>query len=345
MRPLLPSAVMGRGAAAILSIAVLTGATHVEAKPGKVALVALEISGDGAPELRTQLASSVVAGLVKAGVDAVELPDVLESLANAPELIGCISSTCLARIGDRIGADGFVRGRVFAEGANYTVALELYNRTELVNKLELPCTVCTINELNKLTSETASRLVADASDNPVQVVIRSEPSGADLTIDGLKRGAAPFEGPLPPGPHFVVAELSGVGTVRQRIEVTTDGAGEPIVLRIAPRLEASPDEPVDHDERRFGAWKWVTAGVAAAGIATGIALVALDGRPTCNGDGRVCRDLRDTALSGWITLGVGVAAGVATGWMFYRDSQTDRSATLSVVPNARGAAAMVDIRF
>src|SRR5690606_25615840 len=146
------------------------------AKPAKVALVALEITGDGAPELRPQLAESIAAGLARARVDTVELATVQEALAPAPELLGCFSSTCLERIGDRVGADGFVRGRVRADGADYKVELELYDRAKLVHRLELACSVCTIGELNQLALELSVRLVAEASDAPVQVVIRTEPA-------------------------------------------------------------------------------------------------------------------------------------------------------------------------
>jgi hypothetical protein len=322
---------------AIALVAALAPAT-AEARPKKVALVALEISGDGAPELRPQLAESIAAGLARADVATVELDTVQEALAPSPELIGCFSSTCLERIGERVGADGFVRGRVGADGADYNVELELYDRGRLVHRLELPCAVCTIGELNQLALELSTRLVAEASDAPVQVVVRTEPAGAELTIDGLARGPEPFEGTLPRGPHFVVAEIKGVGVVKRRIEVTEASGAEPIVISFPGASSGLSADAAHPGMRSLGTVKWITGGVAVAALGLGATLLVLDGRESCNGNGRTCPEIYDTALPGWVAIGVGGAAAVAAGWMFYADRPARRQ--IAVTPTPGGAAAV-----
>lgn len=323
-------------AAAAAAVAIGAAAGPATAQPKKVAVVALEIGGDGAPELRPQLAESVAKGVRASGVATVELAAVLAALEPSPELVGCFSSTCLDRIGDKVKADGFVRGRVAADGADYTLELELYDRDQLVHRLELPCAVCTIAELNTLAEKTAQRLIVEARERPVSLVIRTEPSGAELTIDGLKRGAAPFEGPLPRGSHEVVAEVPGVGRIARRVEVTEKSGAEPIVIAIPGASIPDPDGSAGGSALGIG--KWITAGASVAALGLGGVLLAIDGRPTCDDSRRECPDELDTAVAGWVSLGVGAAAGLAAGWMFYAD-RNERDRRVSISPTPGGAAA------
>ena len=323
----------------------LFSAGHAVAQPRRVAVVAVEIGGDGAPELRPQLADSIAAGLREAKVKSVKLEAVQKALEGSPELIGCLSSTCLARIGEITRADGFIRARVSADGADYKIELELYSRDQLVNKLELPCSVCTIAELNQAARVTTAKLLANAPEEPVQVVIRTEPSGARLTIDGVSRGAAPFEGPLARGAHDIVAEVEGGGRVEQRIVVSEKSSTEPIVIQVG----SSPAPPDDREPATFaspevlGTLKWVTAGAAVAALGTGAIFIAIDGRGTCGESGRECMRELNTSLAGWITAGGGLALAMAAGWMFWSDETHEPPVV--VAPYRDGATAMFTTRF
>lgn len=59
---------------------------------------------------------------------------------------------------------------------------------------------------------------------------------------------------------------------------------------------------------RWGGWRFLTGGLAVAGIATGVVLVALDGRcPETPPPGQQCNDYYDTATGGYVALGAGAA--------------------------------------
>lgn len=64
---------------------------------------------------------------------------------------------------------------------------------------------------------------------------------------------------------------------------------------------------------RWGGWRFLTGGLAVAGIATGVVLVALDGRcPQTPAPGQQCNDYYDTATGGYVALGAGaVFAGLS----------------------------------
>lgn len=316
------------------------------ARPEKVAVVGVEIGGDGAPELRPQLVESIAAGLREAGVKTVELDAVQRALEGSPELLGCLSSTCLARIGELTGADGFVRAKVSADGADYTLELELYDRDQLVNKLELPCSVCTIGELNQVARVTTEKLLAHVPEKPVQVVIRSDPAGAKLTIDGVSRGSAPFEGPLAPGPHDIIAQVEGVGRVERRVVITESSSTEPIVVQVGPLRGSDGADPAVLPRANYlGTLKWVTGGASVVALGTGALLIALDGRGTCDRPGRECQRELNTSLAGWITAGGGLALAVAAGWMFWADHHSERERHAAVVPIRDGAVAVFSTRF
>lgn len=331
-------------------LAVWCSAGPARALPRRVALLEVEIAGDGAPELRPQLAASIAAGLKSAKVGVIKPQRVAAVFEESPELAGCLSSTCLERIGKKTGADGFIRARISADGDDYKIELELYDRSQLINKLELPCSVCTIGELNQAAKVTTAKLLTDASDRPIHVTIRTEPSGAKLTIDGIARGAAPFDGPLAPGSHVIVAEGDGDHRIERRVLVTEASATEPIVIEMSPGT--SGDDPsaepkvLDSGGSRLGTLKWVTAGAAVLALGTGATLVLLDGRGTCDGGNRECQRELNTGLAGVITAGGGVALGVAAAWMFWADRGTkEPNRRVDLAPLRGGAMALVSGRF
>jgi hypothetical protein len=324
--------------------------TDGHAQPRKVAVLGVEIGGDGAPELRPQLAASIAAGLADAKVRVVQMDAVSSVLDGAPELAGCMSSTCLERLGRKTGADGFIRARVKAEGDDYKLELELYDRSQLLNKLELPCSVCTIGELNQAAKLATAKLLTEAPEQPVQVVIRSAPSGATLTIDGIARGTEPFEGPLAPGRHAVIAEVEGGGRVERELVITEASGTEPIVIELGGDRGASRepgDTVVINKGSKLGTIKWITAAGAVAALGTGATLIILDGRGTCGDSGRECERELNTGLAGVITAGGGVVMAVAAAWMFWADrdrGETDRR-QVSFAPTRSGGMAWVTGRF
>jgi hypothetical protein len=96
-------------------------------------------------------------------------------------------------------------------------------------------------------------------------------------------------------------------------------------------------EPAGPRKPRWGGWRWITAGAAVAGLATGGVLVGLDGRCSKAAPaGMTCNDLYATATPGYISLGAGaVFAGVA----IYLFATQDSGNGAYVAPTPGGAVA------
>ncbi|HEY5945182.1 MAG TPA: hypothetical protein VIV40_06810 [Kofleriaceae bacterium] len=91
----------------------------------------------------------------------------------------------------------------------------------------------------------------------------------------------------------------------------------------APRGDGGP----------WGGWRFVTAGLGVAGLATGVVLVALDGKcPSTPPMGQQCNDFYDTATPGYLALAGGA---VFTGLSIYLFA-THHSAPV-VTPTSGGA--------
>lgn len=102
-----------------------------------------------------------------------------------------------------------------------------------------------------------------------------------------------------------------------------------------------PTEPV----RTASPWRWVTGGIAAAALGSGIALLVLDGR--CRDTpppGRVCENVYQLAAPGYGLVGVGAAAAAVTVYLFLRQpSAPARRAFVSPTPG--GAMVGLAVRF
>jgi len=183
---------MPRPFAAAIALAILgatAGQAQAQARDDTVAILSLEITGDGAPELRDQLRRSLAAGLAAGGAEVVGHDAVTQALEGAPELKACTSTTCLARIRDRVGAARFVRVTIEVHGSAYEASLELLSPEvdgAVVTQLEKPCPVCTIMEVNDVVSSAAKELLRQPVAAPVPVVIETRPA---------LRPVAPHDGP------------------------------------------------------------------------------------------------------------------------------------------------------
>jgi hypothetical protein len=311
------------------------------AEPSPIAVLSVEIAGDAAPELRPRVAEGIAAGLAKAGRRAVALTDVLSELAEAPELIGCTSTACLERIAERVGASEFLRARLRADGVTYTIELELLSAGEEDGQprtLEADCTVCTMTELFDWVSATTAELLMPQRTATAAILIQTDPPGATLEVGGRSLGTAPAEAMLPVGHHDITARLDGHSQAATTIRVKEGDPGPHVVnLVLLPHAATSAS-----GTSSYSPWKWVAAGGAAAGVATGIALFATHSNPTCTPQPpqTQCPRQRDGITPGLISLGVGAVLGGMSGWMFYRDA-SGRSARMSAGPGDAGAALRV----
>ncbi len=338
---------MLRTIALAVAVLVLPATAHADDKrppDHTVAIISAEISGDADPELRGQLQESVRKGLTSAGYSLVN-NDTLRKVLRGSELIDCTSTTCLHQISDKVGAKHFMKARVEASGAAYTVVLELLDiEGTTVRSLDQSCAVCTINELNGMVAKVAESIITQPEVTPAPVMVLSRPQGAELQIDDKPAGPSPYRGELAPGKHRVVAQLAGHAEVNRTVDVKEGTAlqrFEIILTPLHPERHHGPEGP----PRPFRLWKWVAGGGAVAALATGIVLISIDGNGTCSTPNQECMDRYNTMGGGLLTVGVGVAAAAASTWMFLRDRKDERAANVAIAPTRGGAFATVRLRF
>jgi hypothetical protein len=321
----------------------LFGASAARAE-STVAIFSIEISGDGPPELRTQLLKRIEEGIASTGRKVIPLEELLAGLESSPELVGCTSSTCLVRIRDAIGAQQYVRATIEARGAAYSIDLELLEPAHdetVVKRVADSCAVCTIPELNDLVKRAVKSLFDEGAKG--KVLIATAPAGAELEIDGEPAGPSPHDGELSVGEHNVVARLEGYADAATEFRVDAEAPVKRVELDLVPLQPEVPERPPAR--RPFATWKWVAAGAALALVGSGTTLWILDGE-TCDASDMRCPKVRNSAALGIGLAAGGVALGGVAGWMFVRDRRDQRdtvAAGLSVTSG--GALGSLRVRF
>lgn len=322
-------------------LVVLAAVTAAAERRPRLAVLELAIEGDAPPELRAQLGRSLVAGFGQSGYDVVTRDDVAARLRSAPALVGCVSTTCLERLGGLLGARRFVRARVEAAGAAYTVELVLLGaevQGGVVQRLEKACPVCTLVEVNDLVTRTAVELMAPRpARSVIQVQIESRPDGATVSCDGTPLGRAPVEAALEPGEHLFAASLPG----RQHpVELRQLISAEAARVVLAFDAVAATGETVPVPTSRFAVWKWLAVGGAAVALVTGVTLLAVDGQETDCAPGAACRSIYSTGTGGAILVGAGAALGAAAVYLFLGDRVETR-----IAPTVGGLQVGARVRF
>ncbi len=313
---------------------------------GAIALVALDITGDAAPELKTQLEASIVRGLQDSGVRGASHEDVLAAARDKPELIGCTSTACLEQIGELVDAERFVRARVESNGAAYTIELELLSPEggAVERQVVEQCGVCTITELNQLAINAAHRLMSGASEGPLAIEILTNPPGARATIDGRELGPSPITETLPPGSYQLTLSMPGYVTATYDI-VVEPTTSEPQRFEFELAARALDRAPIIHlkPEPRFSRWKWLTAGTAAT-LSTIAVIELARGSSSCDSADARCDDWshRDWGL---LSLAGALAVGGVSGWMFYADWRAERTPRVGITTTGSGIFADLAIDF
>ena len=159
-----------------------------------------------------------------------------------------------------------------------------------------------------------------------EVVIKTAPAGAAVTVDGAAQtGEPPFTVKLAPGKHKIAVsaagfetkevevEVTGGGTSEQSIELMPAAAAEPTAPPPPPVAESAP-QPAPPAEKKSKVPGFVTLGIAGVGAIVGTifgiqALSAksdFDDHPTTE----AADDVERNALIADISFGVAITLGV-----------------------------------
>lgn len=156
--------------------------------------------------------------------------------------------------------------------------------------------------------------------------------GASLSLDtgNPQRMAVLALEPVEPGPE----QARGLARFL--------AGGERAPGLIVPGVGTPSDGPA-HRERRFGTWKWLALGTGLAAVATGAVLVAVD-EPKYDEMGSLNPQTVDTAGIGYVVGGIGVAALVAGGVLWWLDRDAEAAPTTpraAIEPTAGGGVRLV----
>lgn len=311
----------GLAVALALSLTVAAAAAaHAQPAAGerRIGVLAVEVAGDGSDELRGQVSAALAAAVTGAGATLVGEDKISAIRARDKELAQCLSSTCVEKLGAKVGVKELLRAHVAASGNIYELDLELLSPTAeggLAGRVQRTCSVCTVSELSQMVATAAADLLAGRSDGGVDVEIVCKPDGAQILVDDKPHGEGPVKVRLTPGRHRVVARLDGHTNAFKVIEVSSQVGDQRFELVLAPA------GVLGGDDRPYRTLKWITAGSAAAALVAGVALLAVHGNGTCGGGAEECPMEYDTRTAGLVGLAVGVAAGGASAWMFARDTR------------------------
>ncbi|MBC8069651.1 MAG: PEGA domain-containing protein [Deltaproteobacteria bacterium] len=132
------------------------------------------------------------------------------------------------------------------------------------------CDICGIAELEQLVLSKADALrqrLASDEPRPATILVTSEPSGAQVLIDGKAVGVTPYEGEVVPGAHQVELARKGYFGEHERVDATRG---------VRERVHASLDALPRTGRRTIAGG--ITLGIGLAALAGGITMLALDGR-------------------------------------------------------------------
>jgi tetratricopeptide (TPR) repeat protein len=187
--------------------------------------------------------------------------------------------------------------------------------------------------------------IEEVKQTPAVLAIMSDPSGADISVDGIDTyKTTPAEIELAPGEHTVELSLSGRESRKetvfarfgQRHELQIEFGEElPVEPVAAEPLADSADEASDDTGEGSSIVPWIVMVVGVAALATGTVLgvLALDEEKNFNDDPNPTESMADSgerlALFADVSFGIGIAA-VVTGFvlLFTLDDETPQEETL-----------------
>jgi hypothetical protein len=287
----------------VLALALLAPARARASEPSvdTIALLPVTIDGELSPAWRERLQASLREGFARGRRALVDI--------DAPAQCDAV---CLRQ--RSVGARWIARARVTVRDRDFDVAIELLDARDgtRVTSSARTCEVCAVAEVGEMLADHAGvldRKLDTLAHAAPSVRFETRPTAATVWLDGALVGTAPIARTVAEGRHRARAEQRGYLPVEMQFDAVA-GTRESVLLELSP----DPRPP-----RAMRAAGWTLLAVGLAGVAAGVPLVVLHGRPyrqRCTGndvdaDGD-CRFRYGTRDGGATALAVGSAALVSS---------------------------------
>ena len=198
----------------------------------------------------------------------------------AKDIANCLTDvTCLRKAGQRFGVEFVLWASTVKQGSGWKVEIKLRDTatgTEL-GQQSAQCDSCAIDGLLPKVGETTVALASNASSRDrSDLEVRSNPSGAEVLVDGQSLGSAPLKQSLLSGQYALVVRKPGYIDFSQQIEVKGSG---PLVIdaqltdrdaQNEPSPSARPEPVRTVGEQKRPLWRYV-----AGGSAIGVGVILL----------------------------------------------------------------------
>jgi hypothetical protein len=302
------------------AVVLLGAAPLAAAGPLRVGTLPLTVTPKVEDDVLRRYRQAVENGMTQAGIPLVPTVQVDQTL---PLTSACDDAGCRTKVAQAVQAGYLIAGRLSRAGKNYQVALEVHDPAGAVALAQAgTCDICTLTE-------------AEAKVRDVAFELGTQLKQKWEELDRQARAA-----PRPPPPR------------REEPRRVEPRRVEP---RPPPRPPVKPAPPLPPPYRfrpslRQAAWMTGVGGVAS--LVVGIALLAIDHRPTCQEEptDRMCPNRYATGAAGATFTALGAASAVASGVLFYfvygrKRKPAARRAELLVVPAPGGVSTHATIRF
>ncbi|MEZ4448728.1 MAG: PEGA domain-containing protein [Nannocystaceae bacterium] len=300
----------------VSGLATTTAAAAEPASAGRLAILPLAIDGEISDADRSDLTRALVTGFQRGSFEVLE-----------PEQVGevgpCTDAACVTGVAGKTGAAYVARPSVRINDRDYAIKVELLSgkNGERIALAEDACEICGVVDASGLLDSAAASLglkLESLAKGPATLVLRSEPEGAVVLIDGNLFGTAPVDQPITPGKHLVRVSQDGYIPIEREVTFV-EGVREELTITLEKVPSALPGR----------GWGWASLSVGVAALGGAVFLTYMHDRPYKVGDacsvpapdpgynvmpdpmggGDICKQLWNTK---WGAISAGIAGAALT---------------------------------
>lgn len=294
----------------VLSVALLGSFAAPSTHADDVVVLPLEVDGELPDKWRDDAVARMRAVLERSGLGVVD--------GTRADSMVCRDRACIRELAGTAAHVVRPRLRVDPGTKDYSLTIDILATAtgEVVASVPGECQLCGFEDVVAMIeakSAAATTSIERLRAAVANIELTSTPSGATIEVDGTPAGTTPASLELQPGVHRVRASKPGYRAQEVEIEAI-EGLRKTVELAL---VMVTPTGPLPDSRRRRALFVagGVLTGLGVAGIATGAALLAIDGRPhrrDCQADieGN-CRFLYGTKTGGITAIAIGAASTVA----------------------------------